>query len=144
MKINNKGFLMAETIVTVCIISALATSMFLYVSKTANRFEERNNYENVVDVYKLNTIKQYLTEGGTELNSYSGEITSTVANLKDSLKIKKVYVVRPNDIKDSATPQSFKDYLNWLSSTDFGDKKCLIVMFEDSGNGPTFANILVN
>ena len=144
MKINNKGFLMAETIVTVCIISALATSMYLYISKTANRFEERNSYENVVDVYKLNTIKQYLTRDDTELNSYSGDITSSVGNLKNNLNIEKVYLTKPNDIKDSATPQSFKDYINWLVTTGLGDKKCLIVMFKDNGQGPTFANILVN
>ena len=135
---------MAETIVTVCIISALATSMFLYVSKTANRFEERNNYENVVDVYKLNTIKQYLTADGTELNSYSGEITSSLnENFKDSLNIEKVYVVKPNDIKDSATPQSFNDYTNWLVTTGIDDEKCLIAMFKDGENSPTFSNILV-
>jgi len=143
MKINNKGFLMAETIVTVCIIAALSTSMFLYVSSNANRFEERNNYENVVDVYKLNTIKQYLTMDGTDINTYSGDITSSLANIKNSLNIEKAYIGIPNNLKDSISPQSFKDYLTWLSSMETGNSKSLIVMFGDTGNGPTFANIVI-
>ena len=134
---------MAETIVTVCVIAALATSMFLYISSTANRFEERNNYENVVDVYKLNTIKQYLTNDGTGINTYSGDITSSLAGIKNSLDIEKAYIGIPNDLKDSVSSKSFKDYLTWLSSMETGNKKSLIVMFDDTGNGPTFANIVI-
>lgn len=147
MRINSKGFLMAETIVTVCIIATLATSMFLYISSNANRFEERNNYENVVDVYKLNTIKQYLEETNN-INTTSTNAISSLGTLGTNLKVKQAFLIlntttNINTIKNNSTSQSFKDYLSWLVIDGNAVDKRLIIMFQDGSNTPTFANILI-
>ena len=49
-KLNNSGFLLAETLITTCIIAVLATSLYVYVSKTADNYEKRDNYDNIVDI----------------------------------------------------------------------------------------------
>ena len=58
-KLNNSGFLLAETLITTCIIAVLATSLYVYVSKTADNYEKRDNYDNIVDIYTLNNYKLY-------------------------------------------------------------------------------------
>lgn len=150
MRINNKGFLMAETIVTVCIIATLATSMYLYVSSSANKFEERNNYENVVDIYKLNTIKEYL-EITDKIDSLSTDaIDLEVFGNEENLNVKYVFLIgnKQSNIdiikSKTSTPQSLKDYLNWLPLDGNESDKRLIAMFNSTGNGPTFANILIS
>lgn len=145
---NNKGFLLAETIVTVCIIATLATSMYIYVSKTANRFEDRNNYEKVVDVYKLNTIKNYL---GDKLKpDYVSNIdkNNDITNLKDELHIKCLYFVKDDSYNNKYNieniPTSLKDYLNWIKIDESSNNYRLIAMFQDDKNPPTFANMIIS
>jgi len=159
MKVNNKGFLLAETIVTVCIIATLGTSMYLYVSKTTSRYEERDNYENVVDVYKANTLKEYL-EIKSYVNTSSSAIDNTVlSTLKDenNLNIKEAYLIVNkedaktellNSIKNrlSSEPevQALIDYLNWMSISGDDTDSRLIVWFNgsDGGNG-SFVNLKI-
>jgi len=153
MKINNKGFLLMETIVTVCIIATLATSAYLYVSKTASRFEERTNYENVVDVYKTNTLKQYL-EKNSLLNI--GEVTN-FGDLGD-LDIKWAYIIMDTednkdelyDNLDEDDPElnALRDYLKWLSIDDNidGDSNLRLIVWFKGKNGEdgTFANLKIS
>lgn len=146
---NNKGFLLAETIVTVCIIATLATSMYLYISKTASRFEDRNNYENVVDVYKINTLKEYLdNKNYLEISNASTNIISeaNLGDIKDTLSINKAYLIKDtnnekNELKNRISEQAFKDYLNWVTIED-SDNLRLIVWFNGEGDG-TFANLRI-
>lgn len=153
MKINNKGFLLMETIVTVCIIATLATSAYLYVSKTASRFEERTNYENVVDVYKVNTLKQYLEEKtevfktGLGSDNYIQISDTNLGSLKTDLKIEKAYLIinkveGKNSI--STTNKALKDYIKWLK-VDGDSNLRLIVWFKgENGEDGTFANMKIS
>lgn len=149
MKLNKKGFLLAETIVTVCIIAALATSMYIYISRTASRFEDRDNYENVIDVYKTNTVKKYLKNKGYLVNTYAtGVIDQTrLGVLKDELNINNVYLIPDtidgkNLITDSN--QALKDYLNWVSiDGDDSDLRLIIWFNGKDGEDGTFANLKI-
>ena len=123
MKLNNKGFLLAETIVTVCIIATLATSMYLYVSKTASRFEERDNYENVVDVYKANTLKKYLKgeEYFSNTNATGEDLFTKISDtnlttIKTELNVKYAYLITNN--------------INGINSINTKEKKALEDYFE--------------
>lgn len=148
MKTNNKGFLLAETIVTVCIIATLATSMYLYVSKTTSRFEDRNNYENVVDVYKVHTIKSYLDKKGRLLEGNIGEVTPQLEpKVIDQLKIKKVFLIQNTiDSKNSidvTTSRALKDYVNWLQISGNGTDLRLVVWFNSDESDGTFATLRI-
>jgi len=145
---NNKGFLLAETIVTVCIIAALGTSMYLYISKTTARFEDRSNYENVVDIYKVNTLKEYLKNKNYTTISSSAitEEVLGVLNDEQNLNIKEAYLISDtedakNDLIEITSSQALKDYLNWISVSGESTSSRLIVWFySDEGDG-TFANL---
>ncbi len=165
---NNKGFLLAETIVTVCVIATLATSMYIYISRTANRFEERNNYEKVVDVYKLNTIKTYLDKNIKEasylstssiIRNLASDTTKIPSTLKTNLKLENLFIISAS--KDSMSgfktylnsgsvyTKSLKDYLNSIEVNDDGidvdhDYRMIGMFKEDSNSTPTFANIVVS
>ncbi len=150
MKLNKKGFLLAETIVTVCIIATLATSMYIYISKTASRFEDRDNYENVVDVYKCNTLKEYLINKnyGTVSNSPISETDLGILNDEENLNIKEAYLINntqtaKDELKNNITNQALKDYINWIS-TDDDDNLRLVVWFNgENGEDGTFANLKI-
>ena len=152
MKLNKKGFLLAETIVTVCIIATLATSMYIYISKTAFRFEDRNNYENVVDVYKANTLKKYLIEKNYETvsNSPISETDLGILNDEENLNIKETYLINntqtaKDDLKNNITNQALKDYINWISINGSDSDLRLIVWFNGkNGEDGTFANLVIS
>lgn len=144
MKLNRKGFLLAETIITVTIIATLATSMYLYISRTANRFEDRNNYENVTDVYKVNTVKLYLNEKNLLTNT--GDITEQIVPIKDELNINKVYLIlNTEEAKNSidTDSNSLKDYLDWISIDGNQEDLRLIVWFNGGDSDGTFANMRI-
>ena len=144
MKLNRKGFLLAETIITVTIIATLATSMYLYISRTANRFEDRNNYENVTDVYKVNTVKLYLNEKNLLTNT--GDITEQIVPIKDELNINKVYLISNTEEAKSSIDtdsNSLKDYLDWISIDGNQEDLRLIVWFNGDDSDGTFANMRI-
>lgn len=153
MKLNKKGFLLAETIVTVCIIATLATSMYLYISRTVSRFEDRDNYENVVDVYKTNTLKKYLTEKNffKDENATGKEISNIITDpslttLKSTLGIEASYLILNKETEKSkidTSNQALKDYINWISIDGSESDFRLIVWFKNDGSDGTFANIKV-
>lgn len=150
MKLNKKGFLLAETIVTVCIIATLATSMYLYISKTASRFEDRNNYEGVVDVYKVNTLKKYLESINYLDDAHAtGEISTTdLGVLKSDLNIEEAYLIfntgeKKNELINNASSQALTDYLKWLSIEGDSDDLRLIVWFKSNDSDGTFANLRI-
>ena len=152
MKINNKGFLLAETIVTVCVIAALATSMYLYISKTTSRFEERDDYENIVDIYKVNTLKQYLykknyntvSTSSTIDNSVLGEIAGV-----EYLDISYAYLIenKQSALNDFANyyeaeeiSRNLYDYTKWLKVEDDDNLRLIVCFNSDDGDG-TFASL---
>ena len=145
MKLNRKGFLLAETIVTVCIIATLATSMYLYISKTSSRFEDRNNYENVTDVYKVNTLKDYLSL--KDMFTTRGDITNSLGQIKTELSIKGAYLIQKTEDYNNlinTSNQALKDYLNWINIDSESEDLRLIVWFEgNNGEDGTFANLKI-
>ena len=167
-KTNNKGFLLAETLITVCIISALATSMYIYISKTTSRFEERDNYERVVDVYKLNTIREYAYDYGclteskvNSLNSFNSCMSGILSNnIKQKLNLKYLLITSAqkdglNGLLNRAKTlriieenvKSFENYIDYIPIDDsqISDTEYrLIGMFQEGSNTPTFANIIIN
>ena len=70
-KLNNKGFLLSETLITTCIIATLATSLYIYISKLIDNYEKRDNYDNVVDVYKVNNYKIFFENYEKTNTNYS-------------------------------------------------------------------------
>ncbi|MBE6153138.1 MAG: type II secretion system protein [Firmicutes bacterium] len=147
---NNKGFLLAETIVTISIIATLATSMYLYVSKTTSRFEERDSYENIISLYKVNVLKEYLNTKEYVTVSSSNEIPEEILGIindPNNLDIKKTYLISntetaKNSLKnslDNKTEQAFIDYLKWINLPDSSTDSRLIVWFNDN----TFASLKI-
>lgn len=156
MKFNNKGFLLVETLVTTCIIAILATSMYIYINSTITNYEKRENYDNIVDIYKTNNVKLYLYKNWNELNlsdSSSWVDNINVINLPESMKqnfkISNIFVtlndsniVNKEKIINKTNNKAFKEYIRLLSFVGETTNYRLIVHYEDN-NKNTFASLVL-
>ena len=121
MKLNNKGFMMAEVIVTCSIVVITLVGLFTSYNKTYLRYKERSNYYNVDNAYACNYIKDLLIENNI-LNNYN--ITSViVVDLSQTTTIEGL-------ITDSMS-NTYKDYLKYLNNSivyDLTQEKYLLIM----------------
>ena len=69
MKLNNKGFMMAEVIVTCSIVVITLVGLFTSYNKTYLRYKERSNYYNVDNAYACNYLKDLLIENNILYNN---------------------------------------------------------------------------
>lgn len=152
---NNKGFLLMETLITTCIIATLATSIYIYVSKTITNYEKRENYDNVVDVYKVNNIKLYLYNKWSHYalsdpSSWTNGVVSISlpSDMRNRLKTSQVLVVlnkpsiNKSNIINVAFNKKFKEYVRLLSFTGDENAYRIIVHFQD-GKNHSFASLLM-
>ena len=156
MKINNKGFLLVETLVTTCIIAILATSIYIYVNSTIINYEKRETYDNITDVYKTNNIKLYLYNHWSELGFSDSSLWLDGINtielpesIKEKLKISSVFVtlndsnlVDKGNIIDKTNNKAFKEYIRLLSFVGETTDYRLIVHFKDNKEN-TFASLVL-
>jgi len=109
---NNKGFMMAEVIVVSAVILVTLVGLYTSYNKIFSVYNQRIDYYDVDTLYKLANIRDnYL-------------YPETIGSKKEVLG-GLVYYVSKNDVKNkninvSGLNQTFKDYLNYLStSLDF-------------------------
>jgi len=139
---NNKGFLLVETLITTCIIAILSTSMYIYVSNTIKNYEKRENYDNVIDVYKINNIKLYLYENWNDFDlSNVNDVKEIELNdsLKTELKVEKIFIVPNNlssinktDIINKTNNKAFKEYIRLLPFVGETTNYRIIVHFQNN------------
>lgn len=113
---NNKGFMMAEVVVVASIVLVTLVGFYTSYNKIISIYNQRIKYYDVTTLYKLANIREnHLSE--LTLNS-----TKTISG-------NNVYYVDKNKVKDksinvSGLNQTFKDYLDYLStSLDFNNMK---------------------
>lgn len=112
---NNKGFMMAEVVVVSAIILVTLVGLYSSYSKIFSLYNQRVDYYDVTTLYELANIRNYsldtLTVGS---NNVDGDI---------------IFFVDKNDVKNKnintdSLNQTFKDYLDYLStSVDFDSLK---------------------
>lgn len=106
---NNKGFMMAEVIVVSAVILVTLVGLYTSYNKIFTVYNQRIDYYDVDTLYKLANIRDNSWYPDTVSNKYVvfGDNIIYYVN-KNSVKNKSIYTDGLN--------QTFKDYLNYLST----------------------------
>ncbi len=155
-RLNNKGFLLVETLITTCIIAILATSLYVYVSKTADNYEKRDSYDNIVDVYKLSNVKKWLEDNWDD-STYkpTGGCKYNILNnipyaIRDSIDLKDLNICVGNykshfdqlhPTNGATYNYAYREYVRLLPALE-DDEYIVLARFEKNNNH-TFASLKI-
>lgn len=143
MKLNNKGFMMAEVIITCSIVVITLVGLFTSYNRTYLRYKERSNYYNIDNSYACNYLKDLLIESNilytNTSNHYSidGTINDKISTLFNNYNITSAIVVdlsQTNNISGLITNDmnnTYKDYLKYLNNSiiyDLSQEKYLLIV----------------
>lgn len=137
MKKNNKGFMLAEVVVTSTLLLTIMVSLFFAFNRIYTRFNNITKYKNIDGMFAIeNMIEYMINETGNnninnillskENNNYKYIIDNKICKLSDNNycnEIQKTYKINNliivNQTLDSinslsVTNNTFKDYINYL------------------------------
>ncbi len=80
-KINNKGFVLAETLIVTIFVLTIFTLMYSYYYPTIGLYEERENYDNVDGKYTAYWIKRLIESSSYNFNNN----TETINKRKEQM-----------------------------------------------------------
>ena len=116
MKLNKKGFMMAEVIVVSSIVLITLTSLYISYNKIYSTYKKRINYYDVSIIYDLDKIRRNVV--------IDAPTNNTKINIKDSESNTTVYAIplTGNKITDTNTNLSqenttFNEYLKYLKNS---------------------------
>lgn len=140
MKKNNKGFMLAETIIVTVIVATIMVSLYVAFNKVYSAYTLKNKYTDIDLLYAANAVQDYLIDNLT-LNNIVIGLTSEyqLVDLKDTdtlndtyctniftnYHIEHMYMIKLGEspkaeeiIKKLTEPnQTFKDYINYLETS---------------------------
>jgi len=147
MKLDRKGFMLAEVVVVAVVIATVLVTLFAGLNNVSSAYEVRNRYydvdslyaameindilirENTIDVLLNNNVSYLLVDNRINLfmnfyrNISSYDISSSYFVPYNSVKL--------NELKSMNINQTFKDYIDYLSGNiDFSDDYNYIIIVE--------------
>lgn len=140
---NNKGFMMAEVVITCSIVVITLVGLFTSYNRMYVKYQERTNYYNVDNSYACNYLKNILIEEGilyANTSSYyqvDNISDNKITYLKNSYDIESAIVIdltKENDITKVITDDmntTYKEYIKYLSNNiiyDLKEEKYLLIV----------------
>lgn len=135
-KMNNKGFLLVESLVVTTFVLTVLVFLFVQFKNLFNSYENSYDYNTVEGIYNLNTFKNYLTspdvsvsrngnytvifEGTScsNVNSFNNDVCNNLGkamNLKTLIYLDESKLDSLKDSGDSIFTSSYKDFLSRLN-----------------------------
>lgn len=138
MKINNKGFMLAEVFIVSSFVLGVLVYMFVQTNSIMKNYNRSFSYDTVQGLYITNEIKKYLNYSGYYKNDLSTACDSYqivdisddyFTNMRELANIKTVIVGNLDYIKENITNDSNvsfkeKDYIKYLSEKN----KCILLL----------------
>lgn len=126
MKLNKKGFMMAEVIVVSSIVLITLTSLYMSYNKIYSTYKKRINYYDVSIIYDLDQIRR---------NEVIATPTNNTKIIKDVESNTTVYAIPLTDNKITDTNLSqenttFNEYLEYLKNSITVDNCNYILVME--------------
>lgn len=162
---KNKGFMLAEVVITSTVVMTAMISLYATFTKIYNTYNIRATYYNIDGVYASKKIADYLitTDSTNNINTllsvnsngYSKLDTDSNGTLKalaSAYSIKNAYVVRCLSdcidlLENEIINQTFKDYLEYLKKyynvTSTDDGFSLIIVEYGSEDNLQYSNIKI-
>lgn len=153
MKLNNKGFMMAEVIIVSAVAIIIMVSMYESSSKMIKLYEVRDNYYNVDTIYATGYVYNYLIDN-YKINDYLIELesNSSLASIDLAQKdddyindiilkfdLNKVLLVKnsliDNVSSDSSLKKTMRTYLDGYVSNNIINNNGYSIVIERKKNG---------
>lgn len=160
MKLNRKGFMLAEVVVSASVVAVVLVTMYIGINRMTAAYDKRNKYYdldaqqvamevNDALVRNMNFDSLFDIIGGDyillseENEEFKSDVPTLCTLYKEKLEINadNVYIVRNNStgltqLKDSNINQSFKDYLDYfINKTNFNENYSYFIVVElEKGN----------
>ena len=149
MKLNRKGFMLAEVVVSASVVAVVLVTMYIGINRMTAAYDKRNRYYDLDAQELAMVVNDTIRKNGSSVtfdNSgilLSGQINSMYSETKELFDLYKnnlkynnnVYIVKDkngfNKLKDSGINQSFKDYIDYfVSKTSFDEEYSYFVVVE--------------
>ena len=149
MKLNRKGFMLAEIGVSASVVAVVLVTMYIGINRMTAAYDKRNRYYDLDAQELAMVVNDTIRKNGSSVtfdNSgilLSGQINSMYSETKKLFDLYKnnlkynnnVYIVKDkngfNKLKDSGINQSFKDYIDYfVSKTSFDEEYSYFVVVE--------------
>lgn len=147
MKLNRKGFMLAEVVVSASVVAVVLVTMYIGINRMTAAYDKRNRYYDL-DAQQVAMEVNDLLKRDSEQNNFTS-LTDNYYSLEDIevnySKLKAVfnllgenintYYVKNedgfNNIKNSNINQSFKDYIDYfVSKTNFDEEYSYFIVVE--------------
>ena len=122
---NNKGFMLAEVVVTSTIVLTTLISLYATFTKLYTKYETNSKYFDIDGIYAIKAVLNTKLESGdlnniiktTNTNNYASLLTTNVDSIKDTYNIENMYIVKKSNLdtlKEHVLNNTFKDYLEYM------------------------------
>ena len=148
MKKNNKGFMLAEVVITSTVVMTAMISLYFTFNKIYKRYNTLLTYKNIDGMYAIESMIDSMLEDGSINEVISNNNGTIIGNdsctdiikenycnsLRETYNITNMIIVEKNKDKInglSVTNQTFKEYLTYLTkyySFNDNDNKYLIIL----------------
>ncbi len=138
MKMNKKGFMLAEVVIVASVVSTVLIILYISLSKISSAYDTRNKYYDIDAMYAAMAINDVLDNSYNNVNNYQKiENNKFIQFYKNEVNtsIEAYYVKSDKAILetlknslDSGT-QSFKNYIDYLEDKiEFNEFSYLIIV----------------
>ena len=168
MKKNNRGFLLAESLIVSTFVLTILILLYVQFSNLTTNYKNSYNYNNVESIYDLSSIANYLKTNNYDLSSKltkskpyvivfeddscnmdAGIIDTFCDNLANKMDAKKIIYISSDisviqkyvsENEDTNINQSLRDFITKVETTPVQNKGRLFAEF----NNGTYATIVMD
>ncbi len=159
MKLNKKGFMLAEVVIVASVVSTVLVFLYISLNRMSSAFDKRNRYYDIDAMYITMEVNNILIKNNN-LDDYSNDnykdlladnINDEVIKFKNfynnntSYTINKVYYLKSDAVPleeiNSLTinDDNLKDYIKYLEDKiEFDKYKYLIIVELSKGNDDVY------
>lgn len=151
MKLNKKGFMLAEVVVSASVIAVILVTLYIGLNRMTSAYEKRNRYYDIDAQQVAMEVNDALNRNGNPIFDGGEYIKLSVTNeefesdapalcelYKNELDITadNVYIVRDDStglgkLKDEINNESFEDYLDYIiNKIDFNENYSYFIVVE--------------
>ena len=142
---NNKGYLLAETIIAITVIATAITMVYaVSLNNYVNQDNEITKYNTTDGLYVLKEVYKYINIEKIDkklVDQDCKELTNQISNIKATLNIHKLFYCNNNvDSITNQVPYQIKDQIKKIDTTD-GCKNRYIIIMKSEKEGYSFATL---
>lgn len=133
MKLNKKGFMMAEVIITSSVVAVILVTLYIGINRMNNAYDKRNRYYDL-DAQQVAMEENDLEIAGGDYGADQHEVENLESLVKNKLgytDIKIRYVEYNTDNLSSLSRDISQDYIDYLiDKLDFNEDYSYLIVVQ--------------